>query len=182
MKLSLVAFSCILLGAVACAPQGKKLSANGTGLTPVAEGPGGEGAAEVPATKAAEVTAAQQGRTVGIYNQGTLTVSLDADQQDGYAWRLSEIPDPTVLKLVSQDFVPPPSGTGRGQEKLVFQAVGPGDVDVKMWYGNLRTTPMSGNPKFGFIASVTDATGPVRRTKSQIRQKKEKRPAVAQAF
>ena len=196
MKLSLVAFGCVLLGVVACAPQGKKLSSSSssgsssTGLMAVAEGPGGEGAADAPAadapavdaTNAAEVTAAQQGKTVSVYNRGTVTVTLDAAQRDGYSWRLAEIPDPTVLKLVSQDFVPPAAGAGRGQQKLVFRAVGPGDVDVKMWYGNLRTAPMSSNPKFDFIASVTDAAGSVKNTKTESKPKKEKKPEIGQAF
>lgn len=184
MKLSLAAYSCILVGIVACAPVGKKLSANtsATGLAPVAAGPDGEGTTEIVAAKAAEVTAAQQGRTVGIYNQGTITVTLDAAQQDGYEWRLSEIPDPTVLKLVSQDFVPPASGTGRGQEKFVFQAVGPGDVKIKMWYGNLRVAPTTGNPEFNFIASVSGSTGPLQKTKLESKPKKQKKPDIAQAF
>lgn len=187
MKLSLVAFSCVLLGVVACAPQGKKLSANSSpsGLSAVAEGPGGEASADeaaVNATNAAEVTAEQQGKTIGVYKQGTVTVTLDAAQQDGYSWRLAEIPDPTVLKLVSQNFVPPASGAGRGQQKLVFKAVGPGDVDVKMWYGNLRTAPMSSNPKFDFIASVTEAGSPAKKVKSESKPKKDKKPEVASAF
>jgi predicted secreted protein len=152
MKASLIAFSCILFGVTACAPTGKKLSANGTGtgLDPVASGP------TSPASAAAIVTQGQKGGVVGILKNGTVTVTLDAAQQDGYSWRLSEIPDPTVLKLVSQEFTPPPSGEGRGQEKWVFQAVGPGDVNVKMWYGNLRTAPVTVDPTFDFIASVSE--------------------------
>jgi hypothetical protein len=82
-------------------------------------------------------------------------------------WRFSEIPDPTVLKVVSQEFVPPTTPEGRGQEKLVFQAVGPGDVDVKLWYGNLREAPLSGNPRFDFVAAVSDhdLTTPEKKTK-----------------
>jgi len=177
MKLSLVAFSCILVGAAACAPVGKKIGANSTGLAPVAEGP-----ASGPAEKNAEVSEAQQGETVNVFNQGTLTVTLSAAEQDGYQWRLSETPDPTVLKLVSRDFVPPASGTGRGQETFVFQAVGPGDVNIKMWYGNLRVAPTIGNPEFKFIASISDATGPVRKVKLEGKPKKQRKPEIAQAF
>ncbi|MEP6668029.1 MAG: protease inhibitor I42 family protein [Chthoniobacter sp.] len=152
MKATFIAFSCILLGAVACAPQGKKLSATGsTGLAPVASGP------TAPATAAAVVSEKDKGQVVNIYKNGTLTVTLDSAQKDGYSWRLSEIPDPTVLKLVKEDFMPPTTAEGRGQEKWVFETVGPGDVEVKMWYGNLRETPVAGsNPNFDFIASVAD--------------------------
>jgi predicted secreted protein len=168
MKASLIALVCILIGAVACtAPQGKKLSANspakkpaanGTGLAPVAEGPGDSTATEpsAPATQDAVITEADKGKTVSVANQGKITVTLDAAQGAGYSWRLAEVPDPSVLKLVSQDYTPPANGQGRGAAKWVFQAVGPGDVKVKMWYGNLRQSSLGGNPGFEFVASVSD--------------------------
>jgi len=160
MKASLIPFVCILLGAVACtAPQGKKLAANSTGLAPVATGPAS------PMTKAAKLSISQKGEMVNIAKNGTVTVTLDAAKQDGYMWRLQEIPDPTVLKLVSQDYVPPASGEGRGKEQWVFQAIGPGDVDVKMWYGNLREAPVTTNPTFDFVAAVSDQTAPEKKTK-----------------
>jgi len=160
MKASLIAFSFILIGAVACtAPQGKKISANGsnTGLAAVAEGPGDATTeTSVPAAHDAVVTEAQKGSTVSVANQGTVTVTLEAARADGYHWRLAEIPDSSVLKLVSQDYTPPASGQGRGEEKWVFQAVGPGDVNVKMWYGSTRESALGGNPGFDFVASVSD--------------------------
>jgi len=166
MKASLIALGCILLGAVACAPQGKKLTANSTGLAPVASGP------TSPATAAAMVSERQKGEVVGILKNGTVTVTLDAAPSDGYSWRLSEIPDPTVLKMVKKDFVPPTTAGGRGQETWVFQAVGPGDVDVKMWYGNLREAPVAGtNPNFDFIASVSDEVkAPEKKTKKSVKK------------
>ena len=174
MKASLIAFGCILIGAAACtAPQGKKLSANGSGagLPAVAEGPGGSATQpSVPATREAVVTQHDMGKTVGVYNQGTVTVTLEAAQAYGYSWRLSEIPDETVLKLASQDYTPPASGTGRGEEKWVFQAVGPGEVAVKMWYGNTLKSSLSGNPTFDFIASVSDKTQPSEK-KTQAKKK-----------
>ncbi len=158
MKASLIAFGCILLGAAACtAPQGKKIGANGSGLAPVAAG---------PATQATSLTVSQNGQVVSIPKEGTVTVTLDSAQQDGYMWRLSEIPDPSVLKVASQDYIAPAGGAGRGQEKWVFQAVGPGDVNVKMWYGSLQTAPLSGNPTFGFIASVSEEMKPAKKAKS----------------
>ncbi|MEI9893240.1 MAG: protease inhibitor I42 family protein [Chthoniobacter sp.] len=117
------------------------------------------------------VSERQQGQVVSVFKNGTVTVTLDSAQSDGYSWRLSEIPDPTVLKLVSQDYVPPASGEGRGQEKWVFQTVGPGDVDVKMWYGNLRVAPLTGNPNFDFIASVSDETkAPEKKSKKSTKK------------
>jgi len=173
MKSPFFAVGCVFLSMAACsAPQGKKLASHGTGLAPVAEGPGGGSAnsrqapvATGPTTKAANLAIGDSGGAVSLYKEGTVTVTLDSSQKDGYQWRLSEIPDPTVLKLVSQDFVPGATPEARGQEKWVFQAVGPGDVDVKMWYGDLRTSPLSGSSTYNFVASVGDQTEPVKKTK-----------------
>jgi predicted secreted protein len=107
-------------------------------------------------TKSATLSLTQKGEMVNLARDGTITVTLDSAKRDGYMWRLSEIPDPTVLKLVSQNYAPPASGEGQGQETFVFQAVGPGDVDVKMWYGDMRNTPMAGNPTYNFVAAVAD--------------------------
>ena len=165
MKASLIALGCILLGAVACtAPQGKKLAMNGTGLAPVATGPAS------PMTKAARVSLGQKGEMVNIARDGTVTVTLESAPQDGYSWRLSETPDPTVLKLVSQDYTPPANGEGEGKERFVFQATGPGDVEVKMWYGNLIKAPVTVNPTFNFIAAVSDRTAPEKKTKKSAKK------------
>ena len=170
MKASLIAFGCVLLGVSACtAPQGKKLTDNNGGLAPVATGPIG------PATKAVVLTSARKGEVASLIKGGTVTVTLDADDKDGYAWRLSEIPDPTVLKLVSQEFFPSTTPEGRGQEKLIFQSTGLGDVDVRMWYGNLRTSPLSGNPTFDFVTAVSEEA---KKTKST---EKAKKPASTQS-
>lgn len=173
MKASLIAFSCILIGAVACtAPLGKKLSANGSsGLAPVAEGPDGSANTSLSATPEAVVTEAQKGKTVSVYNHGTVTVTLDAAQADGYTWRLAETPDPTVLKLVSQDYTPPAGGQGRGEEKWVFQAVGPGEVNVKMWYGSTRESALGGNPGFDFVTSVSDQAKPEKKSTTTTTKK-----------
>jgi len=158
MKASLFAVSCILLGVAACsAPQGKKLGANTNGLAPVAAG---------PTTTATTLTISQNGEAVSMPKDGTVTVTLDSAQQDGYMWRLAEIPDPSVLKVATQDYIAPSSGVGRGQEKWVFQAIGPGDVDVKMWYGSTREGSLTTNPTFNFIASVSDQIKPEKKPKS----------------
>jgi len=170
MKASLIVFGCVLLGVSACtAPQGKKLAATNGGLPPVATGPIG------PATKSAVLSGAHSGEMVNLLPGGTVTVMLDADDKDGYSWRLAEIPDPTVLKLVSQEFFPSTTPEGRGQEKLIFQSTGLGDVDVRMWYGNLRTSPLSGNPTFDFVTAVSEEA---KKTKST---EKAKKPASTQS-
>jgi predicted secreted protein len=150
MKSSLIVLGCFALGLAACsAPQGKKLAST-NGLAPVATGP------ISPATKSASLTGAQAGQMVSVLPGGTVTVTLDADDQDGYSWRLAEIPDPTVLKLVSQEYIPPATTGARGQEKWVFQSTGLGDVDVRMWYGDLRNSPLGGKETFDFITSVVN--------------------------
>jgi predicted secreted protein len=165
MKTSLIAFGCVLIGFAACsAPQGKKLASSNGGLAPVATGP------LSPATKSAVLSGGRSGEIVSLLPGGTVTVMLDAADKDGYSWRLSEIPDPTVLKLVSQEFMPSTTQGGRGQEKWVFQSTGLGDVDVRMWYGNMQASPMSGNPTYDFITSVSEqskATKSVKKTKKK---------------
>ncbi len=172
MKSSLIAFGCILLGAVACtAPQGKKLARNTDGLDPVATGP------SVPLTKAANLSLGEKGAMVNITKNGTVTVTLDSTQVDSYRWRLSEVPDPTVLKVVSQEYTPPAGGVGRGTETWVFQAIGPGDVEVKMWYGNLLNTSVSHKPNFDFVASVSEHEQPEKKTTSVKKTKKSPKEA-----
>jgi len=166
MKSQFVAVGSVILCLAACsAPQGKKLASGSSGLAAVAEGPGGATAQPTPATKAANLTNGSPGEVVNIYKGGTVTVMRDAGHQDGYQWRLSEIPDPTVLKVVSQDFIPGATPEAKGQQKWVFQAVGPGDVDVKMWYGDLRTAPVNGEPTYNFITSVTEQSEPAHKSK-----------------
>ena len=58
------------------------------------------------ATMATTVTSNEAGQSVPIARNGTVTILLNADPDDGYRWRLSEIPDSSVLKVVSQEFVP----------------------------------------------------------------------------
>ncbi len=101
---------------------------------------------------------------VAIPRGGTVTLTLQSAQQDGYMWRLAEVPDPSVIKVATQDYIAPPHNVGKGQEKWVFEAVGPGDVDVKMWYGNTRVGSMTTNPTFNFVASVSEDTKPAKKT------------------
>ena len=137
----------VCLGFAACsAPQGKKLAMN-DGLAPVASG---------PATTTASLTLANKDETINMSPTGTLTVTLPSYNRDGYEWRMSEIPDPTVLKLVSKEYVPGADPMKPGEQKMVFQAAGPGDVDVKMWYGTLWASPMESARSYHFVAAVAE--------------------------
>lgn len=131
-------------------------------LPPVASG---------PTASLSTITLAHQDEIIGLHPAGKLTVKLPSANRDGYEWRLSEVPDPTVLTLVendksavSQDRMTP------GEQTLVFQGVGPGDVDVKMWYGTLWASPMDAVRPFHFVASVTPE--PKSANKSKKRSKK----------
>ncbi|HEY3898308.1 MAG TPA: protease inhibitor I42 family protein [Chthoniobacter sp.] len=164
MKAPLLVFGCFVIGAAACtAPHGQKLGANSALPAPVAAG---------PETDASNLTESQNGEVVAIPRAGQVTLTLGAADQDGYTWRLAEIPDDSVLKLVSQEYIPPADNVGRGQEKWVFQATGPGEVPVKMWYGNTRVGSLSGNPTFDFTASVSDQAQPKHPKKSKTTTKK----------
>jgi predicted secreted protein len=120
---------------------------------------------------ATTLTSSQSGEAVSLPKDGTVTVTLESAQQDGYMWRLAEVPDPSVLKVATQDYIAPPNGVGKGQEKWVFQAIGPGDVNVKMWYGNTREGSLSANPTFNFIASVSDRVPPAKKSRT-VKSKK----------
>jgi predicted secreted protein len=129
---------------LASAPQGKKIAGN-TALPPVAAG---------PASKAATLTWDNKGEMINLKRNGTVTVTLDSIAASGNAWRLSQIPDPTVLKVASHDYIPSAAGTPQGSEKWVFQAIGAGDVEVNMWYGKVGPAPLDSALNFKFIVSA----------------------------
>jgi predicted secreted protein len=167
---SRILFGMFLCLAACSAPQGKKIGAvasNGgavNGLAPVASGPGGataESIATIPTTTESILNynsiRAQPGghqEIVGLHTGKTLTVKLPAMNLNGYEWRMSEIPDPTVLKLVSKEYTPGPAPGKAGEQTMVFEGVGPGDVNVKMWYGTLWASSFEA-PTAKFIASVS---------------------------
>ena len=137
--------------AACSAPQGKKYAATNRELPPIA----------LPApVKAAELYESQQGNIVALKPGGTLTVWLSSIQKSGYGWRLAEIPDATVLKLVSSEYLPG-SAASAGQEKWVFEAVGGGDVDLRLWYTSPRREQCGSAPVFKCVVSVADGLAPV---------------------
>jgi predicted secreted protein len=124
-------------------PLGKKV-AGSTALPAIASG---------PATKAASLTWINKGEMINLKRNGTITVTLDSIAASGNAWHLSQIPDPTVLKVASNEYIPD-SASPQGSEKWVFQAVGPGDVEVNMWYGKVGPAPLDSELTYKFIVSA----------------------------
>ena len=149
---TILPFTLLALTLAACsAPQGKKYSATNRELPPIA----------LPEpVKKAELYDSQSGNIVALKPDGTLTIWLSSNQKSGFAWRLAEIPDATVLKLVSSEYLPA-TATSAGQEKWVFQAVGEGDVDVRLWYTSPRREQFGSAPVFKCVVAVTSGLAPV---------------------
>jgi predicted secreted protein len=129
---------------LASAPLGKQISGSAA-LPPVASG---------PASKVASLTWDNKGEMINLKRNGTVTVTLDSIAASGNAWRLSQIPDPAVLKVASHEYIPSADASPQGSEKWVFQAVGPGDVEVNMWYGKIGPAPLDSALQYKFIVSA----------------------------
>jgi predicted secreted protein len=125
-------------------PIGKKVAANAA-LPAIASG---------PATKAANLMWVNKGEFINLKRNGTVTVELDSIPASGSSWHFSQIPDPTVLKIASHDYVGAESASPQGSEKWVFQAVGPGDVEVNMWYGKVGPAPLDSAVTYKFTVSA----------------------------
>ena len=135
----------LALSMAACSvPQGKKYSETRRELPAIALPP--------PESKI-ELFESQRGTIVSLKGDGILTLWLSSKPASGYSWRLAEIPDPTVLRLVSKEFVPP-SETNVGQEKWVFQAGGDGEIDLRLWYTGTRRDQFGSAPVFQCLVSV----------------------------
>jgi predicted secreted protein len=145
------------------APQGKKLAYNEV-LAPVAVG---------PAAKATTLTIDQAGEFVAMHPGSTLTVKLPANYRGGFQWRLSEIPDPAVLKVSSPTFTPPAGNSPAepGEQTYTFEATGVGDVRVPMWYGTLWASDMAVKRSFEFTASVTPEEKAAKKSKKKSHKK-----------
>ena len=163
-------FALLALTFAACsAPQGKKYAATNRELPPIA----------LPEpVKKAELYDSQSGNIVALKPDGTLTIWLSSVQRSGFGWRLAEIPDPTVLKLVSNEYLPA-TATSAGQEKWVFRAVGEGDVDVRLWYTSPRREQFGSAPVFKCIVSVTRGLAAVARGPDAKNMVPVKRPHAA---
>ena len=149
-----VPFILLALTLAACsAPHGKKYADTNRELPPIA----------LPEpVKKAELFESQTGNIVALKPNGTLTVTLSSNHQSGFSWRLAEIPDATVLKWVSTEYNAP-SATSAGQEIWSFQAVGEGDVDLRLWYTSPRPEQFGSAPVFKCVVTVNSGLAPVAR-------------------
>ena len=96
-----------------------------------------------------------ENRSVGLNRGATLAVQLPSDAPGGYAWRVGEPLDASVLKLASTGYRPPLSAGGEsGRAVLTFEAVGPGSVTVRLSYGPPED-PQDVTREFSFVVSVT---------------------------
>lgn len=170
----------LLMALASCsAPRGKTYAAMGR-PEPIATG-------DLPPQSHAELFESQQGQTVLLSPTGELTVWLSSKPGSGYSWRLAEIPDPSVLQFVSQEYVPP-AKSNIGQEKWVFQATGGGTVDLRLWYTSPRRERFGSAPVFKCTVSVEapsvaqgpdyKAYRPVARPPARPRAKSPARPRV----
>ncbi|MDB6150888.1 MAG: hypothetical protein JWQ44_2336 [Chthoniobacter sp.] len=155
MKLVLTLSAALFL--VACTtPQGKRLKENPVAL------------ASPEPMKSVVLTEGmpQEERSVWLKSKGTVTVMLGAQTNSPYSWRLGEIPDPAVLKLVSKSRVGPAqdsqtaagarvvAASQQGLEKWVFEAVGPGTVPVRLWYAQPAWESLTDAHRYTFTVSV----------------------------
>lgn len=169
LPMTILALPLGFLLAACSAPQGKTYAARNR-QPPIASG---------PAQDHAEIFETQQEQTVLLNPSGKLTVWLSSKPSTGYSWRLSEIPDPTVLKLVEKTYVPP-TKAAIGQEKWVFEATGEGTVDLRLWYTSHRQERFGSAPVVSCVVSVENppvAEGPARK-RQPAKTKPQAKPKV----
>lgn len=86
--------------------------------------------------------AANAGQTLVLKQGQVFKVTLAANHTTGYQWMLAKVPDPKVVKLVTNNYVPDkaegpggkrPVGVG-GKEIWTFQAMGQGRVLISLHY------------------------------------------------
>jgi len=91
---------------------------------------------------AGSVWAAGPGQTLVLKQEQVFQVTLAANHTTGYKWMLAKVPDPKVVKLVTNNYVPDsaegPDGKLRmgvgGHEVWTFQAMGPGRAMIVLNY------------------------------------------------
>lgn len=81
-------------------------------------------------------------QTLVLKQDQVFQVTLAANHTTGYKWMLAKVPDPKVVKLVTNNYVPDnaegPDGRLRkgvgGHEVWTFQAMGPGRAMIMLNY------------------------------------------------
>lgn len=81
-------------------------------------------------------------QTLVLKQDQVFQVTLAANHTTGYKWMLAKVPDPKVVKLVTNSYVPDnaegPDGRLRkgvgGHEVWTFQAMGPGRAMIMLNY------------------------------------------------
>ncbi len=170
MKKFFVLTFCAGALAACSAPQGKKYSETKRELPAIAL---------PPAEKHPVVHGSDGTSIVAVQPGGTLTLFLSANRKSNYRWRLSQMPDPTVLQLVTNEFVPA-AESARGEEKWVFKAVGEGEIDLRLWYTSQRREQFGSAPVFACVVAVVEkpvpvASGPARgRSRAEVRRSQPK--------
>ncbi len=177
LPITILAGSLMLTLAACSAPKGKTYAAMNRPV-PVAAG---------EAQDHAELYESTPESSIVLNPNGTVTLWLSSKPGTGYSWRLSEIPDPTVLTLVSKEYVPP-AKSNVGQEKWIFQATGGGTVDLRLWYTSGKRERFGTAPVLKCIVTVENeriAEGPSRqnrgvseRTYAKPRPKAPAKPKV----
>ena len=108
--------------------------------------------AEGPLDLMLEIDETSNGRDVDLARGQEFELSLPENPTTGFCWTLGSSGDP-VCALLSQSFVPPtgPPGAG-GRHRWRFQAMQPGEVDVRLSYQ--RPWGATGTPARTFSLKV----------------------------
>jgi inhibitor of cysteine peptidase len=97
------------------------------------------------APKAYSFNDANSGGHAALHPRDTVTISLAANATTGYAWTVTHPPTASVVKVVSNRYMPyacPSGSTGCGGAQVVdLQAVGAGTTSISMAYARSFDPP-----------------------------------------
>ena len=91
-----------------------------------------------PAIEGIVLDAEDSGTSISVGRGTEFVVELTSNITTGYAWELLEEPDPSVLRLIDQEYEsasPPDVAGGGGVERWSFETAGGGSVTLRMGYG-----------------------------------------------
>ena len=86
---------------------------------------------------AVDLSAADNGGTVGATTGEQVVLTLESNASTGYSWRLADEPDQDVLAFVSSEYVAPQDGDlvgAAGAEVWTWNAVGEGSTVLRLEY------------------------------------------------